>query len=166
MQWIIIQISYLRSIKFSSVVSCKCLSYGSPKTVFRQSLLTYTISFPFFFFLMQNEMDNLPPTTNYKHLILRVNKKEQGITYMGKLPQKVINDWTSKRTYWRVGTMPDGCLERSTGWLPSKPWSAMFYFSPEKRRIHCFSINSRIDFFELNLDPPLYLYTWLPSSPS
>lgn len=24
-------------------------------------------------------------------------------------------------TYWRVGTIPDGCFERSTGWLPSSP---------------------------------------------
>lgn len=26
-----------------------------------------------------------------------------------------------EETYWRVGTIPDGCLERSTGWLPSIP---------------------------------------------
>lgn len=26
-----------------------------------------------------------------------------------------------RETYWRMGTMPEGCLERSTGWLPSKP---------------------------------------------
>jgi hypothetical protein len=28
-------------------------------------------------------------------------------------------------TYWSVGTMPEGCLDRSTGWLPSSPGSAI-----------------------------------------
>lgn len=28
-------------------------------------------------------------------------------------------------THWRVGTIPEGCFFRSTGWLPSNPWSAM-----------------------------------------
>lgn len=33
-------------------------------------------------------------------------------------------------TYWSVGMIPDGCLERSTGWLPSKTWSAILQSLP------------------------------------
>jgi hypothetical protein len=32
---------------------------------------------------------------------------------------------TRSGTYWSVGTMPEGCLDRSTGWLPSSPGSAI-----------------------------------------
>jgi hypothetical protein len=28
-------------------------------------------------------------------------------------------------TYWSVGTMPEGCLARSTGWFPSNAGSAI-----------------------------------------
>lgn len=34
--------------------------------------------------------------------------------------------WESKGAHCSVGTIPDGCLDRSTGWLPSIAWSAIF----------------------------------------
>jgi hypothetical protein len=50
---------------------------------------------------------------------------KQGRTVQDRISAASHSTQPRSATYWSVGTMPEGCFDRSTGWLPSNAASAI-----------------------------------------